>query len=250
MPIDPVTSSALIGAGSSLAGTATNLLMSKRRREEQYAREDNAVQRRAADLEAAGLSKTLAAGSAAQAQTQQLPNTSGFSDAGKHLGNIPMAKANRNAANAAIAKVEAETKSIEYANIEAANRQQWLDSPSETAPVWPQGHPKEGQPMWTNREQQRQNWAQSQDSESNTMGFYNQYELPNQPGVLQSQTGQILMLNKAWSNMNDEQRREFLLAYGAKTLSDVASNLLGSAAGSIGQNIKRDPTITHIRGGK
>ena len=32
-----------------------------------FAREDNAVQRRAADLKAAGLSKTLAAGGAAQA---------------------------------------------------------------------------------------------------------------------------------------------------------------------------------------
>jgi len=38
----------------------------RRRRKEAFAREDNAVQRRASDLEAAGLSKTLAAGSAAQ----------------------------------------------------------------------------------------------------------------------------------------------------------------------------------------
>lgn len=39
----------------------------KRLQERLFAREDNAVQRRAADLEAAGLSKTLAAGSAAPA---------------------------------------------------------------------------------------------------------------------------------------------------------------------------------------
>jgi len=228
--MDPVTSSALIGAGTSLAGTATNLLMSKKRREEQYAREDNAVQRRAADLEAAGLSKTLAAGSAAQAQTQQAPNTSGFSDAGKHLGNIPLAKANKAAIEANIKKTENESDAIEYANIEAANRQKWLDSPINGSPV-----DSNGIPMLTNREHQRRNWDLEMDAATNTMGFYNEYGLPNQPGVLQSQTGQILMLNKAWSNMDPDQRKQFLLSYGASTLSDLAGKFLGSAAGSLGK---------------
>ena len=43
-----------------------NLDWQKKAQRTTWAREDNAVQRRAADLEAAGLSKTLAAGSAAQ----------------------------------------------------------------------------------------------------------------------------------------------------------------------------------------
>ena len=63
-----------LGLGMEVASSATNiagglvdLIGRRRRREEQFAREDNAVQRRASDLEAAGLSKTLAAGSAASA---------------------------------------------------------------------------------------------------------------------------------------------------------------------------------------
>jgi len=248
--MDPVTTSALIGAGTSLAGTATNLLMSKKRREEQYSREDTAVQRRASDLEAAGLSKTLAAGSAAQAQTQQAPNTSGFSDAGKQISQLPQAKAQAAALEAQKNKVEEETAALKWQNIEAANRFRWLETGATDAPLWGPEDSKAGQPMWTNREQQKLNWQREQDAQSNTLGFFNEYGLPNQPGVLQSQTGQILMLNKAWSNMNDEQRRQFLLSYGAKTLADVVANLSGSAAGAIGQNLKRDQTITHIRGGK
>jgi len=52
---------------SNLAGGLVDLFTRKKRREEQFAREDTAVQRRANDLEAAGLSKTLAAGTAASA---------------------------------------------------------------------------------------------------------------------------------------------------------------------------------------
>lgn len=72
--MDPVTQAALITAGSSAAISGGNFLsevfFNKRREKLQkqvWAREDNAVQRRAADMEAAGLSKTLAAGGSAQA---------------------------------------------------------------------------------------------------------------------------------------------------------------------------------------
>jgi len=57
----------VVSSGTNIAGGMVDLFTRKKRREEQYDREDTAVQRRAADLEAAGLSKTLAAGSAASA---------------------------------------------------------------------------------------------------------------------------------------------------------------------------------------
>ena len=54
------------GAGLNFASQQENLAYQKWAQTQSWAREDNAVQRRAADLQAAGLSKTLAAGSAAQ----------------------------------------------------------------------------------------------------------------------------------------------------------------------------------------
>lgn len=73
---DPMTTLGAVGAGlggiSEVGGFLANLFG----RKAQWKREDNAVQRRAADLEAAGLSKTLAAGgSAASSAPQQV---SGF----------------------------------------------------------------------------------------------------------------------------------------------------------------------------
>jgi len=72
--MDPVLASALIGGGAQVANSTGNflsdLLNRKYNRKLQqtiFDREDNAVQRRAADLEAAGLSKTLAAGGGANA---------------------------------------------------------------------------------------------------------------------------------------------------------------------------------------
>ncbi|MBA7557978.1 hypothetical protein ES705_50764 [subsurface metagenome] len=62
----------VIGGAGGIAGAIANLLSQKKTREQQLAlqeraweREDTAVQRRAADLEMAGLSKTLAAGGGA-----------------------------------------------------------------------------------------------------------------------------------------------------------------------------------------
>ena len=54
------------GAGLNFASQKDNLAYQKWAQTKSWAREDDAVQRRAADLQAAGLSKTLAAGSAAQ----------------------------------------------------------------------------------------------------------------------------------------------------------------------------------------
>jgi len=251
MAIDPVVGGALIGAGSSLAGSGINTVVGLLGRRRQWEREDNAVQRRAADLEAAGLSKTLAAGSAASSQTVPVSTGSGFSDAGKHLGQIPMAKAQKAAIEANTDKTEQDVLSAQYANIEAGNRQRWLDSPARNSPVWPAGTSMAGQPMFTNREQQQMNWEAEQDAQTNTMGFYNDLNLPNQPGVLQSQVGQVLILNQAWSKMNPQERKQFLLAYGAKSLADLANNFMGSAAGSLGTNLKApsQSTITHIKGG-
>lgn len=56
-----------IGAGLNYANQQQNLAWQKKAQGITWQREDNAVQRRAADMEKAGLSKTLAAGGAAQA---------------------------------------------------------------------------------------------------------------------------------------------------------------------------------------
>lgn len=78
-----------------------------------WQREDNAIQRRAADLEAAGLSKTLAAGSAAQTSTPIKPDVPQMADvAGSGLNKAAVVldmiqqKAN-------IAKTEAENRAIQ-----------------------------------------------------------------------------------------------------------------------------------------
>lgn len=63
---------AAVGSASQFGGFLANLFG----REAQWKREDTAVQRRAADLQAAGLSKTLAAGGAAASSAPQ--QVSGF----------------------------------------------------------------------------------------------------------------------------------------------------------------------------
>jgi len=72
--MDPILGSALISGGAQVANSTGNFLSdlmnrryNRQLQERIFDREDNAVQRRAEDLEAAGLSKTLAAGGGANA---------------------------------------------------------------------------------------------------------------------------------------------------------------------------------------
>lgn len=80
--LNPVsTGMNIAGAAAGITGDLINAFSYKKRRAHQEAREDNAVQRRAADLEKAGFSKTLAAGSPAQASPMQgTPAPQGFGD--------------------------------------------------------------------------------------------------------------------------------------------------------------------------
>lgn len=61
--------SGIAGLGNSIIGNALQWRKEDQIRQQMYDREDTAVRRRAADLQAAGLSKTLAAGSAAGSAT-------------------------------------------------------------------------------------------------------------------------------------------------------------------------------------
>lgn len=102
--MDPLTAGTLgISAGSAIYGTTAGLIQGKQNYAQQrkvlkwqkkmqkraWKREDNAVQRRAADLQKAGLSKTLAAGNAAQASapiSPSAPQESTSKDVIKNLG--------------------------------------------------------------------------------------------------------------------------------------------------------------------
>lgn len=99
---------AVIGMGTSIANTVgqyKQMNYQKEMQQESWRREDNAVQRRVADLDAAGLSPTLAAGSSASASS---PISIGAPDHGDIQGNIKGA-AEMVAMQKSIAKTEADT---------------------------------------------------------------------------------------------------------------------------------------------
>lgn len=100
---------ALTGIGTSIANTVgqyKQINYQKEMQQEAWRREDNAVQRRVADLGAAGLSPVLAAGSSASASA---PITIGAPDHGDIQGNIKDAR-EMVAMQKSIAKTEADTQ--------------------------------------------------------------------------------------------------------------------------------------------
>lgn len=99
---------AAVGIGTSIANTVgqyKQMNYQKEMQQESWRREDNAVQRRVADLGAAGLSPVLAAGSSASASS---PISIGAPDHGDIQGNIKGA-AEMVAMQKSIAKTEADT---------------------------------------------------------------------------------------------------------------------------------------------
>lgn len=69
--MDPFIGGALIGGGMSLLTSAGNFISNWFNNKRIESRQDNAVQRRADDLEAAGINRILAAGSAAESGGEQ-----------------------------------------------------------------------------------------------------------------------------------------------------------------------------------
>lgn len=118
----------LSGAGNAAAGLGglfssfgnlrlqkKNLAYQKQIQQQIFDREDNAVQRRSADLEAAGLSKTLAAGGAAQAGAvvkTTAPQLEGFGEHAAKIAQAPKAFLEAQASKRAISKTVAEEEAI------------------------------------------------------------------------------------------------------------------------------------------
>nr|WAE43361.1 MAG: DNA pilot protein [Microviridae sp.] len=105
----------LSGIGD-IVGQGLNFFNQNSLQQQSWAREDNAVQRRAKDLEAAGLSKTLAAGSPAQTMApirMDVPNIGTSIDRGQNAALSQLALMRQ---KVDISKTLADTKSVQLQN--------------------------------------------------------------------------------------------------------------------------------------
>lgn len=133
----------VLGAASDAVNIGTglvNLFTAKKRREEQWKREDNAVQRRAADLEKAGFSRTLAAGGAAQSSDPIRPsayntNVGSFEDAltAKAQRGLQKQQTDTGSAQAALIRGQTGLLQAQKENVEADTAVKLANAPKLTA---------------------------------------------------------------------------------------------------------------------
>lgn len=118
--MDPITGAALIGGAASLAtglmgsnSSAEALKWNKKAQKITWQREDNAVQRRAADLKAAGMSPLLAAGASAQTSPAAHIGAQEMPDVGAAVNTAIQTKMAMAKQKADISQTEAQTNLLE-----------------------------------------------------------------------------------------------------------------------------------------
>lgn len=117
MALTEAMATALIGGGANLLGSLVNTGTQMYTQQKTWEREDNAVQRRTADLEAAGLSPTLAAGSAADSKKTDSPTLgNAVGDAVNLAMNTALGMEDLKIKEAQAEKLNAETTNIIFGN--------------------------------------------------------------------------------------------------------------------------------------
>ena len=222
-----ILGAAIIGGLVGMAGIGANVGFGR----QQQRREDQAFSRAAADLEAAGLSKTLAAGQPIGSTPIQAG--SGFQDMAKAVKEMPMVKAQVDHQKAQDNLLDQQTQNARTEQ-QILRNNAWISELDGVQKQWYQDWLLTGKTSsmgFRSGEQSRQvdmltkKWEQDLQQDITQQRFYNRLGLPNEPGVLNSQAGQTAIFLESWKHMDEKERGILLAAYGADTIGDIIKAL-------------------------